>query len=382
MATTFVDRTGPSPSIVTATMLLASMLLHGANAQSSDIKELTDAVKSAPSLYRTPEAQDYFSRLGQGGLSPSSPQDRDAAINGLRATIKLGDMGQAAKEAVPVLVDMFPRLEHVAAKRSVHYTPGNGSIEDWVQTYLVSEKNNFIFASPFIEYASLTKCENWIEATPVTTLLSKKTGSGGRVLDAVADIFIIIRVNAGACALARITGNDLGVKQESWRNQSTSGTAAPYVAPVAQAAGNRSVPFPEITAGGKYKLRLITGDDLVGTVTSRDDSSLVLKNEEGVPYSFRTMLVEKAESLPASSETGAVDKKETQNAHIEMGALGFDDVARGNFVGKTIEIRIKNGSIFKGTLVQVTGESARISIEGSEISVSRNVVIGIRLLAK
>jgi hypothetical protein len=367
-------------------MLLAAVFFKGGSAQETDIKELIDAVKSAPSLYRTPEAQDYFSRLGQGmGAFASASQDRDGAIRGLRATIKLGDMAQAAMGAVPTLVDLFPRLEHVVTKRSVHYTPGNGSLEDWVQTYLVSEKNNFIFSPPFIEYASITKCENWIEASPVTTLLSKKMGSGGRILDAVADIFIIIRVNAGACALARITGNDLGVKQESWRSLQNlpRGAGAQDIAPALRTApGNRAIPFPDIVIGGKYKLHLITSDELVGTVTSRDDSSLVLKNEEGVPYSFRTMLIEKFENLPAVSEPGGSEKKEPANARVEMGALGFDDLLQGNLIGKLLEIRIKNGSIFKGTLVQVTSEIARINVEGSEISVARGVIIGIRLLAK
>ncbi len=384
MSYTLVDRTRPSSSLVAAMLMAASILFHTGNAQGTDIKDLVAAVKAAPSLYRTPEAQDYFSRLGQSaGVSVSL--DRETAISGLRATIKLGDMGQAARDAVPALIDLFPRLEHVAAKRSVHYTPGNGSLEDWVQTYLVSEKNNFIFSSPFIEYASLTKCENWIEALPVTTLLSKKTGSGGRILDAVADIFIIIRINAGACALARITGNDLGTKQESWRSwqYQSSGAAAQYIAPSSQtAAREQAVPFPDITVGGKYKLHLITGDDLAGTVTSRDDSSLVLKNEEGVPYSFRTMLIEKVESLSAAALPVASESKQTPEAPVETGALGFDDLLKGNLVGKMLEIRIKNGSIFKGTLVQAAGEVARINVEGSEISVSRNVVIGIRLLTK
>jgi hypothetical protein len=370
-------------------MLLSGFIQRG-SAQENDIKELIDAVKSAPSLYRTPEAADYFSRLGQSS-SVSVQQDRDAAIAGLRAAIKLGDRGQAAKEAVPTLVDLFPRLEHVVTKPSVHYTPGNGSLEDWVQTYLVSEKNNFIFSSPLIEYASLTKCENWIEASPVTTLLSKKTGSGGRILDAVADIFIILRVNAGACALARITGNDLGVKQESWRSwyNQTSGSFVRDVPPTplamagARDARGRQIPFPDIAVGGKYKLHLITNDDLVGTITSRDDSSLVLKNEAGVPYSFRTMLIEKFESLPSAvPESGTVQKTGASNERTEMGALVFDDLLKGNLIGKTVEIRIKNGSIFKGTLTQVAGETARINIEGSEISVTRGVIVGIRLLTK
>ena len=367
-------------------MLLLSLSVKNGAAQGNETKKLIDAVKAAPSLYRTAEAVDYFSRVGSPDFS-SGQQNRDAAIEGLRAVVKLGDMGQTALEAVPTLVDLFPRMEHVAIKRSVHYTPGNGSLEDWVQTYLVNEKNNFVFSSPFVEYATITKCENWIEALPVTTILSKKTGKGGKIVDAVADIVIILRVNAGACALSRITGNDLGVSQESWRkwyDRSNSPAVSRDVSPAPRLmAENRQGSFPDIVVGGKYKIHLITGDELIGTITSRDDSSLVLKNTEGVPYSFRSMLIDKFESLAASAvESDAVPDKGAAVSRAEMGALSFDDLLKDGMIGKMLEIRIKNGSIFKGTLTQVNSESARITIEGSEISVSRNVIINIRFLAK
>jgi hypothetical protein len=376
-------RNGRTPPGVLTAILFAAVFSGIAGAQDKEVAELINAVKAAPTLYRTPEAADYFSRLGQAP-SPQAQQDREPAIAGLRAAIKLGDMGYAAREAVPAIIEAFPRLEHVVVKRSVHYTPGNGLLDDWVQTYLVTEKNNFIFSSAFIEYASITKCENWIEASPVTTFLSKKTGRGGKIIDAVADIFIILRLNAGACALARITGNDLGANQESWRAYAGAKNASPppSVRESSPAGATAAVsPGRALVVGGKYKLHLITGDDLVGTVTSKDDSSMVLKNEEGVPYSFRTVLIEKFESLSSPAEPGAAEKRESAD-RVETGPLNFEDLVQGNLVGKMMEIRIKNGSIFKGTLVQVTGETARINVEGSEISVSRNVIIGIRLLIK
>jgi hypothetical protein len=365
-------------------MLLMSLSTKDSVAQDSEIKKLIDAVKGAPTLYRTAEAIEYFSRVGSSDFA-SGQQNRDAAIEGLRAVVKLGDMGQAASEAVPTLVDLFPRMEHVAIKRSVHYTPGNGSLEDWVQTYLVNEKNNFVFSSPFVEYATITKCENWIEALPVTTILSKKTGKGGKIIDAVADIVIILRVNAGACALARITGNDLGVSQESWQKwyrQSTGAAVSRDVSPAPRPAAQKGQwSFPEIVVNGKYKIHLITNDELTGTITSRDDSSLVLKNTEGVPYSFRAMLIDKFESL-APSESEAVPDKGAPSNRSDMDALGFDDLLKDGMINKLLEIRTKNGSIFKGTLAAVNSESARINSEGSEISVSRSVIIGIRILGK
>jgi hypothetical protein len=95
------------------------------------------------------------------------------------------------------------------------------------------------------------------------------------------------------------------------------------------------------------------------------------------------MLIEKYESIPGSAlEPDTAQKKEALSERPEMGALGFDDLLKGALIGKMLEIRIKNGSIFKGTLAQVTDDIARINVEGSEISVSRNVIVGIRLLTR
>jgi hypothetical protein len=362
--------------------------LAGGIRAENDLKQLVNAVKSAPSLYRTPEAVSYFSRIDASASLPAPQDERDAAVEGLRAAIKLGAMGNDAAEAVPTLVNVFPKLEHVVAKRSVHFTPGNGTLEDWVQTFVVSEKSNFIFSSPFIEYATLSQCENQIEAQPVTTILSKKVGKGGKILDALADIFIILRVNAGACALARITGNELGVSQEAWRNWYYQKSAPSYpvpasaAAPVSAAAPGRRMAFPEILVGGKYKLHLVTNEDLIGEVTSRNDSTVVLKNREGIPYNFSTVLIDRFETLSGYEQAAPAGTPAAASDRGESGALTFDDLLKGGMVGKMVEIRIKNGSIFKGTLTQAGAESARIDVEGSEITVSRAVVVGIRVLTK
>jgi hypothetical protein len=376
----------PLTALLFAAGLIAALGTVGDARAEDDIKQLIAAVQSAPPLFRTPEAVSYFSHIDASASLPAPQEVREAAVEGLRATIKLGNMGSGANEAVPILVNLFPRLEHVVAKRSVHFTPGNGTLEDWVQTFVVSEKSNFIFSSPFIEYSTLSQCENWIEAQPVTVILSKKVGKGGKILDALADIFIILRVNAGACALARITGNELGASQEAWRNwyyQKSAPVypAAPAASSVSAPVRGRRIPFPDIVPGGKYKLHLVTNEDLIGEVTSRNDSTLVLKNREGIPYNFNTVLIEKYEPLSdyGQAASGAPDASADRG---ENGALTFDDLLKGGMVGKMVEIRIKNGSIFKGALTQVAAESVRIDVEGSEITVARGVVVGIRVLTK
>ncbi len=363
-------------------------------AQDDTVQQLAAIIKSGPMLYRTPEAIEYYSQHGLSKAMAELQQQRDAAIQSLRAAIKLGNMGSRAREAVPVLIDMFPQLEHVVAKRSVHYTTGNGSLEDWVQTFLVSEKSNFVFSSPFVEFETISKCENWVEASPVTTMLSQKIGAGGRIVDAIADIFIILRVNAGACALGRITGREFGSNRDAWQRWWYHDVSGQYGVPLPApgypaAAGTRKKKCDDIVVGGKYKLHLVTGDDLAGTVTAKDDTSLVLKTESGSSYGFKAVLVDKYEMTappPPVTAPVASQKKDTSVARPPVGpaaaTITFDDLAQGKYTGKLMEIHIKNGSVFRGTLGAVSGETVRINVEGSEIPISRNVITNMTIIPK
>jgi hypothetical protein len=377
--------------VLNAGIFVLGCCLGVSRAQDDTIQRLSAVITGGPTLYRTPEAMDYYSKRGlpQGMAAPQ--QQRDDAIRSLRATIKLGDMGSRAKDAIPTLIDMFPQLEHVIAKRGVHYTTGNGSLEDWVQTFLVSEKSNFVFSSPFVEFETMSKCESCIEATPVTTMLFQKIGSGGRVVEAVADIFIILRVNAGACALSRITGKEFGSNRDAWQRwwYQESGKYSGAQTPLGYQASAtpRKKTFGDIIAGGRYKLHLVTGDDLAGTIVSRDDTSLVLKTESGAPYSFAVVLIDKYEITSAPPPPVAPPKNDVPAPQPAAGAsvngpLTFDDLARGNVTGKMMEIQIKNGSVFRGTLTSAAGDVARINVEGSEIPVSRGVITKIILIPK
>jgi hypothetical protein len=285
-------------------------------AQEEDtVGQLTEIIINGPSLYRTPEAVEYYSRHGVSATSMESK--RDAAIQSLRAAVKLGNMGLGAKSAIPVLIDVFPQLEHVVAKLNVNYSTGNGSMEDWVQTFLVSEKNNFVFSSPFIEFETMSKCENWIEATPVTNIISQRTGKGGRIIEATADIFIILRVNAGACALGHITGKDLGANREAWQKwykETGHQTAMQDSASQPDAKKKASM---EIITGQKYKLHLVTGDELFGTVVAKDDSSMVLKTDAGSQYNFATILIDKYTAIDRNDSTYVKPQTTTDSASVK-----------------------------------------------------------------
>jgi hypothetical protein len=349
--------------------------------QSDSVQQLIDVIMGSPALYRTPEAADYFSRL-QPAANGAASQVRESAVRGLRAAIRLGDMGDRARAAIPALIDMFPQLEHVVTKMGVHYTTGNGTMEDWVQTFLVTEKSKFSFSSPFIEYASISKCENWMEATPVTKMLSKRLGSGGRIVDAVADIYIILRVNAGACALARITGADAGNTREEWRKWRQQNVGGTYQAVAPTAIPQNSGKFSDITVGGKYKIYLVTGDSLAGTVTSMDDTSVVFDTDGRRPYTFRTVLIKKYEVVALPAQSSLQPAAVISPPSGEATPLSYEDLFSVTMKGKTIEITTRNGSFFKGTLMSVGPDIARLSVDGMEVPISRKMILKIALLSK
>jgi hypothetical protein len=340
------------------------------------VQLLISVIKSGPMLYRTPEADEYFS---QGvTLSGQAQNDgREAAIKTLRALVRLGDMGDQAKAAIPAIMEMFPQFEHVVVKKAVHFTKGNGTMEDWVQTFLVTEKNKFSFSSPFIEYASISKCENWMEAVPVTTMLEKHMGSGGRIVDAVADIVIILRVNAGACALARIMGSDAGLTREAWQNWLQKNQVALSTASLAPSqASPKSAQSAEMSVGGTYKIYLLTGDILSGVVTSMDDSSMSFKTDGGRPYTFKKVLIDKYEPIVIS--TPAV----TQTSTAPTSQLTYEDLFSVSMIGKTLEVTTQNGSILKGNLVAAAPTVIRLSVDGLEVPVSRGAISKLLLISK
>jgi ribosome maturation factor RimP len=349
--------------------------------QSDSVQQLINVIMGSPALYRTPEAADYFSRL-QPAANGAASQVRESAVRGLRAAVRLGDMGERARAAIPALIDMFPQLEHVVTKMGVHYTTGNGTMEDWVQTFLVTEKSKFSFSSPFIEYASISKCENWMEAVPVTKMLSKRLGSGGRIVDAVADIYIILRVNAGACALARITGADAGNTREEWRKWRQRNGGGTFQAVAPSTMPQNSSKFNDIAVGGKYKIYLVTGDSLAGTVTSMDDTSVVFDTDGRRPYTFRTVLIKKYEVVALPVKSSLQPAAVISPPSGETTPLSYEDLFSVTMKGKTIEITTRNGSFFKGTLMSVGPDIARLNVDGMEVPISRKMIAKIALLSK
>ncbi len=355
----------------------------------SRISELIDQIRKGPSLYRTDEAV-----LASGTINPSGsvhaasgPESKAAIKQSIRAAVLLGDMGNDAKEAVATLIEMFPVAEHVAVINNAQYGPGMGSFEDWVQTYVVSQKNKFILEAPFIEYNTLTRCEKWVEASASTTVKQQRK-VGTRIVEAQVDIYVTLRINAAACALSRITGYDVGNTRESWRdwydrNGALNGYVSSTPAPAAseplksQTQVESAFPVVDYTTGLRYQITLTTGDVVVGIVDAVDDNSVTIKIDDGGRYNYQKSFIRNRTLLSVVSPATTVSRQDASaraQSQTSDGSIPYEKLLDMSYSGKTMEVTIKNGSKFIGTLGVVDVSILRINVEGTEMPISRSVI--------
>jgi hypothetical protein len=338
---------------------------------------LTGDIKAGPSVYYSTEAYAYFSKTQQD-IAPQV--EKEIAFKSLRSAASLANMGPSAIGAVPVLLEVFPKAVHVSIIKNARYA-GEGTFEDWVQTYVTSERNKFLLASPFLDYNSMSLCEHHIQSSSEVEYLDKSAGKRGRV-----NIIVILSLNIGSCALERITamnfGNDLSAWKKWWdESGSAQLSAAASVKPVISGpALSGGQAFSEIKLKGKYRMSLTTGDELIGIVEAKDDTSLILETTEGKPYAFGHHLLKSYELLTPPPPQKTQKSSQISSAASEVRVVSYDELkSEGGYKGIT-EVRISNGSIFKGKVVSVDESMLTIDIEGSQIPIAKAVVAQISLL--
>lgn len=341
------------------------------------ISVLINKIKEGPSVYYSPEAYSYFTRSGQ---QLPSQEPKEVVSGSYNAAIKLGTIGLAASASVPVLMEKFPKAIHVAEVRNVKYS-GEGSYDDWLQTYITNEKNKFILSSPFLDYNSMSLCEHFVETRFQEIPLE---GSRSGIRDP-KNVIITFTLNIGSCALSRITGKTFGNAKEewvSWWNEEgsqllESSEKLNFVAPAITIESGQK--FSEIQFKAKYRMKLITGDELTGIIEFLDDTSLILETIEGKPYTFNHSIISSYELIePAPKKTMKKIKSEKEAAEVET--ISFEEL-QGLQVNKTlVEITITNGSVFKGKLVKVNNMELNLDIEGSIIPIQRSVISQVKLI--
>lgn len=364
-----------SVSIPVRLLVCIGLVFRIASAQDK-LAILTGDIKAGPSVYYSSDAYAYFSK-NQQDIAPQVK--KEIAFKSFRAAASLANMGSAAIGAVPVLLEVFPKAIHVSIIKNARYA-GEGTFEDWVQTYVTSERNKFLLASPFLDYNAMSLCEQHIESSSELEYLDKPAGKRGRV-----NIIVIFSLNIGSCALEKITamnlGNDLSAWKKWWdEGGSTQLSEAASVRPVVSGpALSSGQAFNEIQLKGKYRMSLATGDELIGIVEAKDDTSLILETTEGKPYAFGHHLLKSYELL-APPPKKAQKSPQKSSAISEIKVVSYDELKSDNGYKGIAEVRISNGSIFKGKIVSVDESMLTIDIEGSQIPIAKAVVSQICLL--
>jgi hypothetical protein len=345
----------------------------------SRVKELIDVIRKGPSLYRTDEATQAMGRLNppSGVAAATGPEALSAIKQSLRAAISLGDLGDKARDAVATLIEMFPQAEHTVTITNAQYGPGMGGFEDWIQTYAVSEKNKFVMSSPFMEYHTLSKCEKWVESSTATDIHQRRM-AGSRIIEAVTDIFITLRINAAACALSQITGYEAGNTRESWRQwYARTGAVAGYgsapsaAAPVAPVKVTTISAFPVVdyTPGLRYQIDLTTGDKVVGIVESTDDNSVTVKIYAGGRCNYQKSFIRNRVLL--STPPHYSPEPAPQAA---FNSIPYEKLLDFTYSGKIMEVVLSNGLVFTGTLGVVDAGILHLNVGGTEMPISRSTI--------
>jgi hypothetical protein len=372
-------------------LLLALALSFAAPAVASDadrIQQLIDIIKNGPSLYRSPEAASAYAKFNQqGGIPAVSTADGLIAIKqSLRAAISLGDFGDKANSAVPTLIEVFPQAEYVSVVTNAQFSPGMGPFDDWVQTYVISAKSKFLLAAPLVDYQTLSRCEQFVEAFGNTDIHQKRM-TGNKMVEANVDIYVTIRVNAAACALSKITGVDAGKTRDSWRTwhaQSTGGSTQVSGQPVqvkVTVVNTPANPPADYVPGARYQISLTTGDVVTGVVESSDETSFTLRIENGARYSYEKSFVKNRVMLSASPyQTAPAPSTYAPATSAGAGSVPYEDLMTFAYSGRTMEVVMVNGTVMKGALGVVDASILHLTVDGTEMPISRSLILRVSVV--
>ncbi|MBN1308925.1 MAG: SUMF1/EgtB/PvdO family nonheme iron enzyme [Chitinispirillaceae bacterium] len=358
-----------SPLMKIIVLTVFSIDLHAQD----ELTKLMYDISNGPQHYYSPDAYSYFT--GKGFSLPVQ-KSRDDAVKCFKAVIAMAEMGGKAKEALTVLLTAYPQAVHVTEILNVHYS-GEGTFEDWVQTYVAGEKNKFILSSPFLEYKAMSPCEPFILSTPEVTRLN-----GEPVTIPTKDlvnISVTHTVYFGAYALTAITGEQFGIDREKWQQWWKGGVATATAAPARSALERlRSGQlFSDIILHGTYRMFLSTGDELTGRVEAKSDTSLIVETTDGKAYTFRPSIITKYEYLEPPKRSLSPSRNDV---NADSMPFSFDELRDRKIGGRQLEVRINSGMVFRGTLKEIDSQEIKLQVGSSTIPITREVVIDIRIV--
>ncbi len=339
-------------------------------AQTNDrIARLIAKVNQGPGTWYTEAALEYYRRSADTPPDeiPRQQQNKTQALRSVRGAIQLAESGEAALPAVGVLVEKYPRIVHVISHRGIVYKPGMGSFDDWLSTKTMAAKNTFLLSSDLLEYATVSKCEAFITTRIHKKVIEGRRHSSGRRGDAVLNMDIVLVLNAGYCALNKITGEDPGDSRQAWEQwlQEHGGAKAfadSSVEPtgtVVSATGGK-----EFVKGAKYALTLQTGDEYTATVESIDDTSIIVETENGYGLQILKSLVADRELLQRPE-----DKQDRTASHYT-----FEELQNHAPEGVILELTLHSGRTLSGLVHSVKSNTLVLNVNDSHIPVTKDAI--------
>jgi hypothetical protein len=285
-------------AITLAVAVVAGPRIAAASERQQEIARNIEAIRSGPALFFTADAVDL-------PLSPKIKQaynvssDQKAGRQMLDACFALSDAGNAAREAVAVLAERYPRAVHAELSDNLRYTRGAGTFEDWVMTKKMGAKTRFELHAPFASYDQLEPCLDYIEVYEDHELLDPRY-SGGQLQSARVSMQITYVFYAGACALSRITGADLGTDRHAWKNRfGAANTQIPTdaVPAAAEPLAKQALGYDSLLAHpgytGPVDISLANGAVLIGDLVSIDQRRVRIRIPGVSPVTVQRHVIER-----------------------------------------------------------------------------------------
>jgi len=132
----------------------------------------------------------------------------------------------------------------------------------------------------------------------------------------------------------------------------------------------------DIQKGAVYRMRILTNDIIEGTVEYKDDTTIIIESiEDNKPFTFRLTLIESYEMLSGPPVMVGADSIDTSLENGEKSKAYTWEALRvnGPASGK-ISVHITNGSVYVGKVSSISDSELKLSVEGSLIPITRNVV--------
>jgi len=220
-----------------------------------------------------------------------------------------------------------------------------------------------------------------------TTDIHQKRLVGSKIVEASADIYVTIRINAAACALAKITGVEAGSTKEAWRmwySRSTAPAASPAQSQAVQTkitvVNTPANPPSDYVTGARYQIALTTGDVMTGVIESSDNESFTVRVDGGGRYNYPKSFVKNLSLLSPPEYQTAPAQPQVAPYAGSPASIPYQDLLNFSYSGRTMEVVMANGTVMRGALGVVDANMLHITVDGTEMPISRSLIVRISLV--